>query len=303
MEALNYFRKAYTDIKNESLYLKMGSPTLSAQVENVLALGLRCQKFILPQGGRIIDNDLDGLPDNINLPFPEILIEYSIKPNGKISPAEKIFTKEGSYGSSKRIAVAQQLEVNGPIVVFSLAFNDDSKNWEIFPYAQVNLKNVSTNIEINPVIDKLFKDNNIRQFKVGSYGCYSVPFDEIPKYVPDWQERACVDLADENRAVLELVQALSCSNVSTDTIVARKTNKQAKKSKSDSLPFNDYHVLVIRNNNKANSNSEKGCNKSSPREHLRRGHIRTYENGNKVWVQSCIVNPGTTGRIDKDYKL
>lgn len=40
---------------------------------------------------------------------------------------------------------------------------------------------------------------------------------------------------------------------------------------------------------------------ASPIEHDRRGHWRTYKNGNKVWVSSSIVNLGKGGRVDKDY--
>jgi hypothetical protein len=35
----------------------------------------------------------------------------------------------------------------------------------------------------------------------------------------------------------------------------------------------------------------------SPREHLRRGHIRIYQSGRRIWVNSTLVNAGVGGRI------
>jgi len=39
----------------------------------------------------------------------------------------------------------------------------------------------------------------------------------------------------------------------------------------------------------------------SPREHVRRGHVRRYADGKKIWIQSMVVNPGNGGKVTKDY--
>jgi hypothetical protein len=41
----------------------------------------------------------------------------------------------------------------------------------------------------------------------------------------------------------------------------------------------------------------------SPREHMRRGHYRTYRSGKRIWVEGMTVNRGKGGRIDKDYVI
>ena len=45
-----------------------------------------------------------------------------------------------------------------------------------------------------------------------------------------------------------------------------------------------------------------GGSHASPREHLRRGHYRT-RNGVKYFVRSTVVNEGSKGKVDKEYKV
>lgn len=43
--------------------------------------------------------------------------------------------------------------------------------------------------------------------------------------------------------------------------------------------------------------------RNSPRQHLRRGHVRVCHSGTRVWVQPCVVGGGAHGVIDKDYAI
>lgn len=102
----------------------------------------------------------------------------------------------------------------------------------------------------------------------------------------------------EARVVLGFLNALACSNV---TIERGPAPKQGAKLKN-SLPFDAYHTLVLRGPESASGNTGLGGHRS-PREHLRRGHIRRLESGNKVWVNATVVNAGAPGKILKDYVL
>lgn len=42
---------------------------------------------------------------------------------------------------------------------------------------------------------------------------------------------------------------------------------------------------------------------ASPREHLRRGHIRRLEDGRKFWINAAVVAAGNGGKIHKDYGI
>lgn len=101
--------------------------------------------------------------------------------------------------------------------------------------------------------------------------------------------------------LFEFLEALNCKNVSIENHVQRKKGK----SKFDALPFDEYKVLCVNVNKRYNDYgdelNESGTHRS-PREHLRRGHIRRLPKGN-VWVQSTVVNPGIGGRIEKSYQV
>ena len=107
------------------------------------------------------------------------------------------------------------------------------------------------------------------------------------------------DYADDIFAVLDLINALACKNVHIEKSPAKAT-KQGKKVKA-ALPFDDYHFLTVDVPGKAGVRGEGlGGSHRSPREHLRRGHIRRLESG-PIWVNACVVNAGIGSKVGKSY--
>lgn len=103
--------------------------------------------------------------------------------------------------------------------------------------------------------------------------------------------------------VSKAINVFSCSNVVTkDNHPSRIMNDiRLKKGKT---PHFSYKTLHIRDSYIAGSGTDAtGRKHESPRLHLRRGHIRTYKNGMKIWVQSCLVGDKSKGVIVKDYKV
>jgi hypothetical protein len=99
--------------------------------------------------------------------------------------------------------------------------------------------------------------------------------------------------------VLHLLNALACSNVH---IERQAPAKQPKKSKG-ALPFDAYHYLTI-DVGRQPGDAGPGLLTShrSPREHLRRGHIRRLDTGKKIWVNAHVVAGGRgAGKVTKDY--
>jgi len=80
----------------------------------------------------------------------------------------------------------------------------------------------------------------------------------------------------------------------------QKLNKSAVKR--GALPFDEYHILTLDGHTKTTGNSKTFGDRRSPREHLRRGHIRRLEN-KKIWINSMVVNAGNHGKIHKSYEL
>ncbi len=99
--------------------------------------------------------------------------------------------------------------------------------------------------------------------------------------------------------VLSFLNALACSNVHIERSEPRKTGKKVKAA----LAFDSYHVLTIDVPSKTGDGHATGGHRS-PREHLRRGHIRRLADGRRIWVNAAVVAAGRgTGVVTKDYAL
>lgn len=119
-------------------------------------------------------------------------------------------------------------------------------------------------------------------------------------------ENLYIDTIDELRAAFDFLAALNCSNVGLDSIPAPKmlNKKRLQKKKT---PFFEYKILDIDLGPSTQSTGGHGGGHSSPRTHLRRGHIRQLGERAKykvVWVNAAIVRPGAPeGVIDKTYRV
>jgi hypothetical protein len=102
---------------------------------------------------------------------------------------------------------------------------------------------------------------------------------------------------EEVSSLMLLLNMLSCANVKTEKV----TQKQS--SKRGALPFDSYHVLMVEQRLPDRDKAPTSGQHRSPREHLRRGHIRRYERGLKIWVNASIVNIGGGGKVGKTYGL
>jgi hypothetical protein len=97
--------------------------------------------------------------------------------------------------------------------------------------------------------------------------------------------------------LLGFLNALACSNVKAEKLPTRKPSKTL-----GALPFDEYHVLTI-DRPAGTGNGHAGGSHRSPREHLRRGHIRRLSTGSKIWVNAAVINAGAGGKIRKQYAM
>ena len=106
---------------------------------------------------------------------------------------------------------------------------------------------------------------------------------------------------DEASAILEMCEALSCSNVKTEK---QKYNPLKDRPMSEpKVPVYETKVLTIDTGAvKKTGTGSGGGNGCAVRQHLRRGHIRRLKSGN-VWVQSCVVGSDKNGIITKSYRV
>jgi hypothetical protein len=121
------------------------------------------------------------------------------------------------------------------------------------------------------------------------------------KVIAEYQEReGARDGAKHVMVVLGFLNALACSNVRVQASVPKKAGKKIKAA----LPFDTYHVLTIEVPGRAGERTGLGGPHRSPREHLRRGHIRRLADSRKIWVNATVVAAGHGGgTVTKDYAI
>jgi len=301
VEPHNFLRQAVKGV-GDFLELSQKINTPMTQEYAVLSMQLihemqKSVKFVMPEGGRVFDTKLEALSEESKLPFDQIIIEYECKDRGGLP--EKIFGEENTKTARKRIVYAQQ-EEGGSISVFSVvAFqsNGGMDVWVMQPFiAQLIPSNMVKDVELKKP-DSLPKGMNLlKQFRIYFH---DVGGQAHLSFGDKWEEHAYYDMADEVNAVLNLMEALSCKNVSAEALAVKKNKFQQRKH--GALPYDEYRVLVVNNRNSDRAGSGEGTHRS-PREHLRRGHIRRLPIGN-VWVNATVVNPGNHGKIGKVYAL
>lgn len=100
------------------------------------------------------------------------------------------------------------------------------------------------------------------------------------------------------KVLISFINAMSCSNVTIgEAVKARPVKKKAKKTQ----PFHSYKVLTIRTRALSVAGSGAG-GRGSPRVHLRRGHIRRLKD-KKVWVNAAVVGDKSRGIVTKEYRV
>ena len=98
----------------------------------------------------------------------------------------------------------------------------------------------------------------------------------------------------------KLLEITDCKQVPIN-VPAKLAKKHARNNKDANY---DYKVLSIGgeiwDSSYVGSNSGEA---NGRRSHMRRGHIRTYQSGKKVWVNSTYVNGSREGFVEKDYNV
>lgn len=293
MEPLNLLRKARDEFSP-----KLISDAFPVTLEyrkaamEVFDAAQAAPKFILPNGGRIFDDDLRGLDAKLRLPFDSVVIEYTCRGLPK-STLDVIFGEGQLSNAPERIVYAKQ--EGESVKVYSIIHMNIQGEmvWFMQPYVAEIIMDANEKYIAPPEVDstKLIGCGMALQ-EIGGMGRRT--------HGDMWPKHAYYDMLDETRAVLELIEALSCSNVRAETLPSRKLNKSA--AKRGALPFDTYHVLTVGWAKTGEARGESG-DRRSPREHLRRGHIRNLADGRKVWVNSAVVNAGIGARVSKEYSI
>ena len=74
--------------------------------------------------------------------------------------------------------------------------------------------------------------------------------------------------------------------------------------KKGKLPPISYKVLDLNlYKRKSKKGGYKFPNRQKPSQHTRRGHLRTYQSGKKIYIKPQVINLGSERKIYKDYRI
>lgn len=279
MVPLNYCRQALFEFKRFRKEGNINSIFMSNVTYSIDLLS-HATKFILPENGILIeDNNLRALdPDMpISLPYPVIALEFQCKPVLETCFYGKDYLK---LGAIDRVIILAADCTDGNVYIQPLFWKEKNKFWFPHGFMSVPVENYLTrNEKGEPQVDS------------------KLQFFEIENYDRDYFTgfaSSCLF------TFFSFLNALQCSNVGIERVAPKRT--LIGHSKKDTSPFDEYHILSVKLSASGDGKNMNGHH-ASPREHLRRGHIRRLQSGRKVWVNAAIVNAGVGGKVSKDYSI
>lgn len=272
MQHLNYCRQM---VKQLTPFL--GIPNFPAELKRMgshaLDLAGASTKFMLPETGRLYDDpDYRALDETeeLNLPFDFVALEYSRRTVSQMN---------GPVLSTKAIVFARQRA--DEIFISPVCWIDSQGMW--IPMREISIPRTG-------YLDRTQPKGGYK----GNHVAIVVRADSTidPR-----------DYTDEVGTLLCFLNVLNCKNVQIERSELGNVRK-AMSGKKGALPFDTYHVLTIDPIGKASGTGAAIGGHRSPREHLRRGHIRRLTDDRRVWVNATVVAAGRgAGVVTKDYAL
>ena len=237
----------------------------------------------MPNNGVILNDEFKGIAGcKLELPFDDITISYAVDNNdgyGLAGNVTSVFwyvcnvTHDDSYIAAFPFLGFKESK-NFTITGVSVAIKKDF-------YIKKDSDGVHLRVTYNKALDDIYDAMVIASQKEA---------EEIKSAL--LQSSACI---------FELLEALSCRNVEQTTIQKYDAALNARRVNKGKLPLYEERILTIKVNAKQGIGTRTGTHES-PRQHLRRGHIRRLESGN-IWVNACVVGSSEKGVIKKSYNV
>jgi hypothetical protein len=334
MQPVNYAAKVVRDC---ATWTQIGPQIPGGREEsNALAMLMasaiaKAQHFSLPDSGAFFDKSMVSMHGQaVRLPFPFITVSFYVENETKLAPGI-----EQAAPSHKRFALAMELPremiasllrdevaaeqlTNGgkspAVMILPSNYSPEADRWLPSLMAAFVSTHDWEGRELEDVKVVRFAADEADPARVAPISVLTYPM--MPRIFahlgqgqdPDTYRAACTsDLSSEVRAVLNLCEALSCSNVRTESIEGAPAQVNAKRERAGKLPLLATHILTLETpvaRLEGRETLSTGDDKRTVRQHLRRGHIRRLEGGQrKIWVNACVVGSDLKGRIDKAYDV
>jgi hypothetical protein len=327
--AKNYAAQAEKDLKTafKAMCLEKDFERVTSIFTNEIKNAVH---FALPDTGVIFDDAKKGIRgEKVRIPFPKITVEYYC-PDVEDREDDLVW-------ASKRLILAEELTTQQLIKNIAHSLEDTEysyisesiKNFEdddiwiaihaAAYYPHVNLWTPDAVGWILPSawdepFMKKFQSITDRETDYRGKGAemYGFPVLLCPELIElgskidgdDVLKMGIKDIASEVSALLELSEALSCSNVHHKVIEPINYTVNQRRIRDGKVPMYETRTLWIDvPEGSKDSGDWQGGTHRSPRQHLRRGHIRNLQTGKKVWVNAAVIGAKENGVIGKDYAI
>lgn len=321
--AKNYAKQACDGLRFHATKGFEQNPLISKDYENMLWLAdviEQSEHFVLPDGGKIFDDQLKGLADveELRLPYEKITMSF-------FDPSEEIRVEDDSAvsfkgGFGKTFVSAREVPVS------SL----DKKGQDLF-YASEKVI-VFNMVAVHPQMKPAWTPVMYYLVIPTNWRCKAYPGNDkrgnlysVPKvFLPGFEKEVFENVPDSERseiqaqyiqplykafsALAEMCEALTCANIEVIPVPKSKTQMalENKKKKKNSPLFVEKTLTILlptKRTVRDDDGEEKEGKRKSPRWHLRRGHIRRNPNGTKIFIEAHPVGSKENGEVKKDYKV
>lgn len=278
-------------VRQHAVVVSYKSKDAAVEVMRVLECFRDATKFVCPMNGLFFeDTKFPRYLEMLRLPYKRVVLEYDAQYG--------VFDTNAPDELSVTIC-AQEDDLDGKqgATVFVAYENRAQSGWALMPCW------IFIPYGITP---EQMKDNCDTAGIMTGYihsDLHSILLH--PKQKMDAEEAAkatATVLFRESLSVLQFCAAMACNNVETERVPAPKSINQRRTAKGH-LPLFEYHVLTVDVQHRNEKGEPQGGTHASPRQHLRRGHIRHYKSGLTVWIQPMTVGRAEDGKIKKDYRI
>lgn len=318
-QALNYTAKAIDALKTQ--VSRLGRLDQRGMIYLIDKMR-QAQVFVLPDYGQLLDR---------SKPRPEVP-EVMLKPPFAVTAVEfpAPATPSGfdpvynAIGSSRRIALAWDWQEDFPhadlgilpgplgpgVAVASICWLDKYQDWSVMscalhtPYSEAWRHDGQAR---TPFVEAAIASGRMNPAQLNGPRLAATPVPLFPEMLNSTirlvgGDRAMdamgADVMDEANAYFDLCLALACRNVATETRPA-PTALNKERIRKGKAPLFSTHVLKL--DDVALGGTGAAGERTSPRQHLRRGHIRRLAPERITWVNQTMVRG--RGFVDKVYSL
>lgn len=325
IQPLNYTPKVIEAFEG---YRRTGTPLSRIAFGYLVGKLRQAQVFLLPDHGELLERDkprpeMPGLV--FKPPYPVTVLEYA-------SPPGRAETPGMTCPCPKRVVLAWEWADDAPaelrpwippdlgagVVVASISYIEASQSWIPLPagahFAYEGEWVATDSVPVGPLRQAMIDTRRIRPVASAGNTYLTRPFALLPEALAGiWsavgEARAtdilAADLMDELNAYSDFSFTLACGNVTVESHPAPSRLNVAR-AKAGKVPLFDHHVLKLSGVDGAGGAAVGARDGTSPRPHLRRGHIRHLRHlgpDRIIWVNASMVRGHGRGFASKDYAV